>query len=371
MLFHFYEHIYVLKTWIRRIHLVLAFSSAIFLLNLSISGALLLYAKDIQAFANPSLWQITPEASNQKKLPLSQLVRDIELKSNDKIRFIEQSEIANGVWQVRLTNNNYLNINPYNGNIVLRHNYYDTFYGFIMAWHRWLLYETENTEKPLKPLISIASLILIIELIIGLYLWIKPKNRLKRLKIKWRSKAKVRFYQLHTTLGVFTCIPLILIAFSGMAFHWQPATKQIVEWLSFSEIETKKLSITPSTTFKDIDLDKAYQTAHSALSEGNVYRVYLPLKAGEPLALRIKMPDESHANSWSWSDPVSGNLLDSFDASKASMATKIWNFKYKFHIGEFIAWPIKILWLLLSLLPSFFVTSGLYLFIKRRGSRRL
>jgi uncharacterized iron-regulated membrane protein len=40
--------------------------------------------------------------------------------------------------------------------------------------------------------------------------------------------------------------------------------------------------------------------------------------------------------------------------------------KYKFHIGDFIGWPIKILWVLISLIPCFFVLSGIYLCIKRK-----
>ena len=47
-------------------------------------------------------------------------------------------------------------------------------------------------------------------------------------------------------------------------------------------------------------------------------------------------------------------LLSVFDASRTSIATKIWNFKYKFHIGDFIGWPVQILWLLISLMPCFF-----------------
>ena len=77
------------------------------------------------------------------------------------------------------------------------------------------------------------------------------------------------------------------------------------------------------------------------------------------MALSLRMPSEIHAYSlswnWCWIVLCSSNSLANFDASPASLATQVWNFKYKFHIGKFIAWPVKILWLFLSLLPSSFV----------------
>jgi len=367
----------VLKTWIRRIHLALAAFAGLLLLNLSLSGALLLYAKDIQAIVNPDYWRLpTNSGQQQSHLSLSTLTKQIESATNIKIKFIQQETAQDKPWLVSLTSGEYLNINPYSGDILLKHNYYDTFYGFVMAWHRWLLYQTESSNKPFKVWMSIASLSLIIEVILGCFLWLKPKHRLKRLKIKWRSKPKTLFYQLHTTLGVFAAIPLILIAFSGMAFHWKPATKQIVEWLTFGQVETAKfdnnkankakVESNGSYKYTNDELDRTYQVGKHALVGSLVYRVYLPQNSGEPLKLRLKMPDESHAYSWSWVDIPSGNVLSTFDASKASIATQVWHFKYKFHIGEFLGWPVKVLWLFLSLLPSFFVISGCYLLVKRK-----
>lgn len=361
-----------MKIWLRRVHLLLALISGLFIFSLSVSGSLLLYAKEIQTFINPNYWLVTFDESHQKlPLPLSQLIKKIELSSGEKIKSIEQQEAANKAWSIRLTNNEYLNVNPYTGKVLLQHNFYNTFYGFMMSWHRWLLYKTDTKKTPFKVWMSIASLCLIMELLIGFYLWFKPKKPLKRLKIKWRSKNKTLFYQLHTTIGVFSFIPLLLIAFSGMAFHWQPATKQIVELFSFSQIETHSFvhrTLEKTYQYENLNLDKAYQSAHSSLPGSIVYRVYLPSNAGEPLKLRVKMPSESHAYSWAWADPYTGDLLASYDASKASVASKVWNFKYKFHIGEFIGWPIKVLWLLLSLLPSFFLVSGLYFWLKRKKS---
>jgi len=130
-------------------------------------------------------------------------------------------------------------------------------------------------------------------------------------------------------------------------------------------VEYNSITILPNQA--ELQLNKAYKVAKAALADGEVYQIYLPDITGSPLALRIKMPNESHAYRWSWANQYTGELLNSFDASETSIATQVWNFKYKFHIGDFIGWPVKILWLHISLLPCFFILSGIYLWLKRRA----
>ncbi len=344
----------------------MALLSAGLLISLSLSGALLLYAKEIQAWLSPQYWQVNSadHLLHQQPLPLSSLVNHIEQETNTKIQFIQRNPDPNKVWQVRLSNKQYLNINPYTGDILLRHSFYDTFYGFIMAWHRWLLYSNDHGERPLQLWVSIACLIFIIEVVIGVYLWLKPKHRLKRLRVRWHAKKSILFHQLHGSLGLLLAFPLILIAFSGISFYWPEISQKIVEQVTFSQIQ-QPIKIPTVTTSQgkwlNSSLDQAYYNAAQALPTGEVYRIYLPQEPTSALALRIQMPDESHAYSWSWANPYTGDVLQTFNASTTTLATQVWNFRYKFHIGEFIGWPIKMLWLLLSLLPCFFIISGIYL----------
>lgn len=193
----------ILKIWLRRIHLTLALVSAIFLVNLSLSGALLVFAKDIQAWFNPQFWTVADsqvEDTQNTPLPTSEIIKRISPLSSASILFIERNESLLTAWQVRLIDKSYVSINQYSGDILLHYQFQDTFDGFVMAWHRWLLY-SKGDERPLALLPPLASLILCIEFILGFYLWLRPKKRLKRLKVRWQAKNKVRFMQLHNVLG--------------------------------------------------------------------------------------------------------------------------------------------------------------------------
>ncbi|GLX79939.1 membrane protein [Thalassotalea insulae] len=355
------------KHWFRRIHLLLAVLLAFFLINLSISGALLVFGKEIQNYAQPNNWQI---CEGSALLPLSRLVTLIESNSGKTVKQIQLPLQKNQAWQFKLDNGQYISVDPFNGNILHRYNEQDSFYGFIMAWHRWLLLRDNTGGKPLKVLVSIASLLFIIEMLLGLFLWLKPKKRLKRLKIKIKAKPRVRYYQLHTVVGVFTLLPLLLIALTGMAFHWQSQTKTMLEAIVAESVEQYKHPVITAGLNKTYQLDLAFNRGIQHMKPGQLYRIYLPYN-NQPLKLRVKMPDETFAFSWLWIDPYTAEVIKSYDASKANLATRIWNFKYSFHTGDFFGIGLKFIWLLLALLPGIFAITGLWLFAKRTQSSKI
>ncbi|XQF94379.1 PepSY domain-containing protein (plasmid) [Pseudoalteromonas espejiana] len=64
-------------------------------------------------------------------------------------------------------------------------------------------------------------------------------------------------------------------------------------------------------------------------------------------------------------NPFTAKVLDFYDASKANFVTQTWNFKYKFHTGNFAGPIVNFVWLLIVFLLSFFIVSGIYFWAKR------
>ncbi|MCF2899011.1 PepSY domain-containing protein, partial [Pseudoalteromonas sp. OFAV1] len=206
-----------MKLWLRRTHLLLALVSGLFLICLSLTGALLIYAKDIQYLTQSDKWTVTPAPS---ALDFDDLIQHVSATTKQSVTLLMPEQRSDLAWQLQLANNKYVSVNPYNGQVLHGYDYYSTIYGFTMALHRWLLYEDGDKNRPLRNWVSVCALILIIEILLGFYIWVKPKNRIKRLAIKRKAKFRVLMYQLHTVLGVYFLIPLILIAYTGMAFNW-------------------------------------------------------------------------------------------------------------------------------------------------------
>ncbi|NRA82940.1 MAG: PepSY domain-containing protein [Gammaproteobacteria bacterium] len=355
-----------MKKILKKIHLIIALLSVIFLVNISISGSLLVFAKEIQHWLAPTQWTVTPTTA---PLPISALLKAVNLGTDDQVKQISVGISPELAWQFKTTKGHYISVDQYRGTVLNQYQREQSFYGFVMAWHRWLLITTEEGKRPLKVVISSVSLLLIIEVLIGGWLWLKPKKRLKRLKIRWSNKLKVNVIQLHGVIGIICAIPLVLMAFSGMAFHWQDQTKAVVETLTLSDIDTvnhpKIIEQDPSQW----RIDHAMNAGMIAIKQrqAQLTRIYLPVGA-QPLKLRVRMPDEFWGFSWIWLDPTTGRIIDSFDATKTSLATRIWHFKYTFHVGAFFGLTTRLLWLLLALLPGAFAISGLWLYWQRRRS---
>lgn len=353
-----------MKKLLRRVHLLIALLSAFFLLSLSLSGALLLYAKDIERVLFPQQWTIK---ATDKRVNVEQLIKLVQAQHPANVSLITLPKHPLAPWQFRMDNGDYLNVNPYSNTIIHQYQYYQTFYGFLMSWHRWLAFDNKN--KPLKVFMSVASLLLIGQLLLGIYLWCKPKKPFKRLSVKWRAKAKIKYAQLHNLIGVCTFIPLILIAISGMTFHWKDQVMASLEWLFNDNIQASIRPTTNNDNANNLAINQALINGQQQFPNAELYRIYLPHKSNTPISLRYSLPQEAHGNSWVWHEPDSGQVVGYYDATAKNVVTQVWNFRYPFHVGEFIGWPVKLLWMILSLTPLFFIISGLYLYWTRRATK--
>ncbi|MBQ4833750.1 PepSY domain-containing protein [Pseudoalteromonas sp. MMG010] len=353
----------MLKLWLRRAHLFLTLISGLFLLILSLSGSFLIYAKDIQHFIQPEKWLVSAQG---QVLDHGQLINHVEQQTQQKIVRYMPEEDTSLAWQFSLANKRYVNVDPYTGNIIHNYEYYKTLYGFTLGLHRWLLYENSEGKKILRNWVSTCALLLIINVLVGFYIWVKPKNRIKRLAIKPKAKIRVLLYQLHTVLGVYFFIPLLLIAFTGMTFNWKGPTQSVVEFVTFNKVESRPKdpkinrgnNVTPQ-------LSLAIANGLNAFTDAQLYRVYMPKTDQDPLRLRVKNPGEVMAYSWVSVNPYTAEVISTYDASKANFSTQVWNFKYKFHTGSFAGPVVQFLWLLIVLSLSFFVISGFYFWFKR------
>ncbi len=365
-LFLFNQHKAVLKIYLRRIHLAIAWVTCLFLFILSLTGAILIYAKDIQRLVHPHIWTVEPTDRPLNIAHIAHIVQKVQKKAGFDINFITVEQQPDLAWQAQLNNGDYVSINPYTAEVLQRYDYYQTLYGFTMALHRWLVLKNEDGTTPLRNWVSSVALLLILEVLIGFILWIRPKKRLKRLKVKFTAKRKVFYNQVHTVLGVYFFLPLMLIAFSGIAFNWSQQTAWLVEKALNQPIEYRKPAPLVLSKAAGYDVENSIKQGMSALPEAQLYRVYFPNETSQPLMLRMQMPGETHAYSYVWMDPYTAQVLQVQDGSKAGFSTQVWNFRYKFHIGDFAGPIVQFLWFVICFFPVLFAATGVYMWVTRK-----
>ena len=354
-----------LKQW----HILLSISVGAVLLLQSISGALLTFGKEIQRSISPANWTVSAE---HNKADVGYLLEQLQLqadRNNVKVSRLYLETQPHLAWRALMSNGEQWNINPYTGKIIDRFRSGDDFYSVVLQIHRWLLVSDEPARRWARHVTSVTASALIIQVFIGLFLWLKPaKSAMKRLRFKRHKTAKARLTQWHLMLGVYTAPLIILVAVCGIGFNW-PWVGKLAEWSTASVIERPA-----KHRFAAVGGAQAWSEAirngQQALPQGQLYRIYFPQQENQALSLRYKMPGESYPYSFVWLDGGSGDVIDVYDASLATSATQLWNFKYVFHIGNFAGLAVRMMWLLLSLLPSFFLLSGIWVWWAKKNSSR-
>ncbi|WP_440906119.1 PepSY-associated TM helix domain-containing protein [Catenovulum sp. SX2] len=354
------------KNFFRQIHLVLALSVCIFLVILSITGALLVYAKDIQAWWNPQYWSVKPAQTGQQ-IDYNQLLEKAQQAHAQPVSFLSIEQDENKVWQGRYLDGKYFNLNPYSGEVVLIYDYTDTLYGFTLYLHRWLLWQQVDVY-PLRNWVSTSVLLFILLCLVGFYLWAKPAKRLKRLRIKAHKNKRIFYYQLHSVIGVYLTIPLVLIAFSGLTFNWSKQTSAVVEFVTWGQIEGRfpNPQVTSTESNTQPNWQEMLQQAMQVMPNAQLQRIYFAKPDEQVVMLRVKNPGEFHPYSYIWFDQFTGEVLQTQDASIANTTTQVWNFRYPFHIGNFAGSLVQFLWFVLGLSPLLFVLTGGYIYLKRK-----
>lgn len=87
----------LLKLWLRRTHLILTLVSGLFLICLSITGAILVYAKDIQRLVQPQLWTVeNPNNNNVIAYPI--LLSTITLHTQQPVTLLMPEQNPDYAW---------------------------------------------------------------------------------------------------------------------------------------------------------------------------------------------------------------------------------------------------------------------------------
>ncbi|XQF91382.1 hypothetical protein ACOBV8_20720 (plasmid) [Pseudoalteromonas espejiana] len=71
-----------MKLWLRRVSSLLALISGLFLLILSLTGAVLIYANDMQYYFQPDKWQVSNKST---VLDPSTLISTVQAQTDSKI----------------------------------------------------------------------------------------------------------------------------------------------------------------------------------------------------------------------------------------------------------------------------------------------
>jgi uncharacterized iron-regulated membrane protein len=371
-----------LRRAIFQIHLWTGVLLAIYAIVIGLTGSALVFKDQIEHATQPSLYHV---ASGPRQATLDDTVRRIQSAHPGWIAFalrdFDQREQATTVL-LRATageqtpNYRMVSFNPYTGEVLFDRLRYAGMLGWMSNLHVYLL--SGETGLLVSGWMGLGLLLLCLS---GLILWWPGVQRWASALVMHRRASWRRLnLDLHTVVGFWTSVGLMVVIFTGVDFAFPGPVGNMIEVATFGSLSARAATsdvlkrIPPPSNGPIISIDQAVAAAYRALPKGappgylqmpsrpdSPYRVtgYYTGSAPYSQLVRISL------------DPHTGELLASSDTRQQTRGLRLEQYFVTVHFGSFagngvVGTLVKILWVLLGITPTLLAVTGLIMYWNRK-----
>jgi uncharacterized iron-regulated membrane protein len=212
----------------------------------------------------------------------------------------------------------------------------------------------------------------------GLYLWWPKWGKIQRAVTLKRGASPERFYfDLHKTVGFYSAIILLILAFTGFSFGYGDYIKPLVRYFSFVKEKHLKEPGVKSTVIADtqpISIARAVAIVDSIFPDADLRGVETPDgKEGVYCISKRQAGEANHrwARSKVWVDQYSGQVLAVQDPNRFTAGETFLNVLWPLHNGEAFGIVGRIVWSIMGLAPLLLYVTGLVRWLQKRKARRM
>jgi uncharacterized iron-regulated membrane protein len=374
------------KKAVRKIHLVLAFTSGLVVFMLAVTGCLYVFEQEITHSLRKDDIVIRPELT--KVIPLSQLWQQTQNKVgyekiswvyvyNDPAKswvFTSLKRNAHGI--TYFGNIDYYTstyVNPYTGEIIGVYDEEKKLLNIVKYLHWSLLLKTEYGQ----PIIGWSTFIFVFTLISGLILW-WPKNKKairKRFWLNWKKTTRWRrkIHDLHSVFGFYTLPVVLIIALSGMvwAFPWFKSFVYVAGAGTSVQPDLKPAISTYTEQNTAIPLDIALRQSKIDHPVAEAFRITPPNDSTGIINVAVQQKDGAYFVTHNLQfDQYSGQLLRERSHEEKNFGEKLSQGNYDIHTGIILGFPGKILAFIASLVCATLPVTGFMLWYGRASKEK-
>ncbi|MBC9931751.1 PepSY-associated TM helix domain-containing protein [Chitinophaga qingshengii] len=397
-----------MKVFFRRIHLYLGLAAGLVITISCLTGALLVFEKELTEAFNHSRYYVKPEKERLSLDQIAEMVKqqvpgagvariqvyadpsrslavslDEGKKGGDNNKAEGKKEAAGkdakamvgkegkpGGKEPKKGKGRTAFVNPYTGKVIELYSYQQTFYYRIFSLHRWLL--AGDTGKMIT---GISTLIFLFILITGIILW-WPKTRKilqQRLKVKWDGGWKRLNHDMHVVLGFYVSIFLFVSVFTGLTWSFEWFNKGLYTVLGTSPKGLEApASVAPAEATAGVSYEAALAQVKQQVPDAQYYAVAIPKDKAAAIQVTLLPAGALHegATSSYYLDRFNGHVLQSQTFSERNLGQKVRGLIKPLHTGAVFGLPSKIFALLLALLGATFPTTGTILWINRTMKKK-
>lgn len=372
-----------MKKIFRQIHLWLSVPFGLIITVICLSGAALVFEKEVMELIRPELYYI--DKVETAPLPIERVAEIVAATLPDSVSVASVSITSNPkrTWQVGLSRPRHASVyvDPYTGEVKGAHQR-TAFFTTMFRLHRWLL----DSMKPGggvfwgKIIVGTATLMFVFVLISGVVIW-WPRTRkaLKNsLKIVTHKGRRRLFYHLHVSVGMYSFVLLLAMALTGLtwSFGWYRTGFYKVFGAEVQQGGGGHGVAARENKGNPHDETRSRGGKQAASPFACWQQVYEELVARNPEYKQITVSHAAAAVSFNrfgnqraadryTFNPRNGEITGTTLYSAADASSKIRGWIYSVHVGSWGGITTRILAFLAALIGASLPLTGYYLWIRR------
>ncbi|MGK7370933.1 MAG: PepSY-associated TM helix domain-containing protein, partial [Candidatus Halalkalibacterium sp. M3_1C_030] len=331
---------------------------------LSITGSILVFEHEIDRFLNRDLLTVSDPANQdlqQTAIAIDESIANIQKSYSEKEILFLNLPSGGGqtieAWLGSDPNYTFVYTNPHTGEIIGSRTARGSFTTIVHELHAHLL--TGDTGSII---VGISGIVLVLLCFTGIILWFPKVGKfIKSISVSFRKKFKRVNYDLHRSVGFWTCLLLLLFAITGSALVFYTGSESLLRQMLNEEVEKTEppKSVPGAITVTDI-YRAALEKAKRSFPKATVSYLYLPQNKTDVITVRMRQPAEWHPNgrTFVYLDQYSLEQKGLEDGLNTKTSTSIMNMMYPLHIGSFGGYFIKWLYFIIGLAPALLTITG-------------
>lgn len=351
------------------LHRYMGLAFGVFLLISSVTGALVVFAKPIDASLNTDLLEVLPQ--NQLVAIDTLLANVHQAVPGQQIGAVFLPQTPDRVWEFWFQEEEHLRAyaNPYTGEVTGTREATDALMGFLIDLHIHLL-AGETGEQ----ILGWAGLATIFLSVLGVYLWWPKRGKWKKaFSVKWGAAPIRVWLDIHKVIGACMFVLIVITAATGSALALHDIiTEPLLKALTGEEtrLPSPKSRVASEP---DAPLGPMLGQAQAIFPNGQLSRISLPATPDGPVVIRMRLDGEIHqfGRTFLFFDRYDGSLLKSASAFDANLAVRIQNWFYPLHTGFYGGTLTRILQVFVALSLMTLILSGAWLWWKGRQARKI
>jgi uncharacterized iron-regulated membrane protein len=325
-----------------------------------ITGAAVVYKKELEQLAIPTLLRVPPA---DQRASFAQMTRQVQERYPDHRLSNAYLYSAEGAtWSFRLQGKDgrtQVYVNPYTAEIVGHDKYDRAFLQWVYDLHSDLLLGSTGLVVN-----AIGGFALLGMCLTGLVIWWPGIRKVAAgFHYELRAGWKRQVYDLHKVAGIAVLVPLALLAVTGAYWGFPTQYEAALGLLSNGEGRRNAPAAPPlpaatapaasapvASASAPPGLDVVLARALAAMPEGEPTLFTFPSRPGQPYSLRKKLPGDwrTIGDHSVYIHPANGEVLRVDRHHELPLGVRLHRDIYGLHFGSFWGHPTRIAWVVVG-----------------------